>query len=145
MAQGDKNISINQREILELCLPTEFSQTDDCMFMLDSDYPSESVDKESFETWKRRLQLCHVPPAKVNFGEHPWSKDHNWKHLLRVASDIGELLFLGCGALCLLCLTTTSHAITSSSSSRWLCIQVRALQIRISHGVYADTDIVRFQ
>jgi len=93
MAQGDKNISINQREILELCLPTEFSQIDDCMFALDSDYPSESVDKESFETWKRRLQLCHVPPAKVNFGEHPWSKDHNWKHLLRVASDIGELLF----------------------------------------------------
>jgi hypothetical protein len=93
MAQGDKNVSINQREILELCLPTAYSHTDDCMFVLDSDYPSESVDRASYESWKKNLVSCHVPKAKANFGEHPWSKEHNWKHLLRVSVDIGDLFW----------------------------------------------------
>lgn len=95
MAQGDKNISVNQREILELCMPTELAIQENCMFVLDSDYPSESSDKSSFETWKSRIVSLHVPANKRLYGENPWDvKDHNWKHLMRVASDIGECCFL---------------------------------------------------
>ena len=88
MTQDDKNISVNQREILELCLPASDSHTDHCMFALDSDYPSESVDLESFEKWKKNLLK-----AKANIGVQPWTKDQNWKHLLRVSVDIGDLFW----------------------------------------------------
>ncbi len=95
MAQGDKNISVNQREILELCMPAELAIQDNCMFVLDSDYPIESSDRASFEKWRHHIIAVHVPPNKRHFGENPWDpKDHNWKHLMRVASDIGEFQFL---------------------------------------------------
>lgn len=89
MAQGDKNISVNQREILELCIPAEYAVKEECMFILDSDFPSESSDKSSFEKWKNKITSVHVNPEKSDFGENPWDLDHNWRHLLRVASDIG--------------------------------------------------------
>ena len=90
MAQGDKNISVNQREILELCIPAEYAVKEECMFILDSDFPSESSDKSSFEKWKNKITSVHVNPEKSNFGENPWDLEHDWKHLLRVASDIGN-------------------------------------------------------
>jgi hypothetical protein len=94
MAQGGKNISVNQREILELCIPAEYAVREDCMFVLDSDFPSHSTTKESFEKWKSKITSLHVSREKSKFGENPWDlKEHNWRHLLRVASDIGEFLF----------------------------------------------------
>jgi hypothetical protein len=91
MAQGGKNISVNQREILELCIPAEYAVREDCMFILDSDFPSDSTTKESFEKWKSRITSLHVSREKSKFGENPWDlKEHNWRHLLRVASDIGN-------------------------------------------------------
>jgi hypothetical protein len=93
MVQGDKNIFINQREILELCLPAEYAVREDCMFILDNDFPSESTTKESFEKWKSRITSLHVTEETSKFGENPWDlKEHNWRHLLRVASDIGDIL-----------------------------------------------------
>jgi len=89
MAQGDKNISVNQREILELCMPAELAIQEQCMFVLDSDYPSESSDKASFEKWKQKISALHVPENKRLYGENPWDvNEHNWKHLFRIASDI---------------------------------------------------------
>ena len=93
MAQGGKNISVNQREILELCIPAEYAVREDCMFILDSDFPSDSTTKESFEKWKSRITSLHVSREKSKFGENPWDlKEHNWRHLLRVSSDIGNFL-----------------------------------------------------
>jgi hypothetical protein len=93
MAQGGKNISVNQREILELCIPAEYAVRDECMFVLDSDFPSASTTKESFEKWNSRITSLQVPREKSKFGENPWDvKEHNWRHLLRVASDLGNIL-----------------------------------------------------
>lgn len=93
MAQGDKNISVNQREILELCIPAEYAVREDCMFILDTDFPSESTTKESFEKWKSKIVSLHVTAEKSEFGENPWDlKEHNWRHLLRVSSDIGNAM-----------------------------------------------------
>jgi hypothetical protein len=98
MAQGDKNISVNQREILELCIPAEYAIRDDCMFILDSDFPTESTDKSSFEKWKNKITSLHVSAEKSNFGENPWDiQEHNWRHLLRVSSDIGNVLYFYIG------------------------------------------------
>ena len=94
MAQDGKNIAINQREILELCIPAEYAVREDCMFILDSDFPSESTTKESFEKWKSRITSLHVTAEKSKFGENPWDlKEHNWRHLLRISSDIGNILY----------------------------------------------------
>jgi hypothetical protein len=101
LAQGDKNIFVNQREILELCIPAEFAVTESCMFVLDSDYPSQSSDKASFDQWKKRITSLHVSGIKSLYGENPWDqKEHNWKHLLRVASDLGNVQLL-CSSHCL--------------------------------------------
>jgi hypothetical protein len=112
MTQDDKNVSVNQREILELCLPAAYSLTDDCMFALDSDYPSESVDQKSYESWKNILERCHVPKAKGNFGVHPWTMEQNWKHLLRVSVDIGDLFWFLSLQSALARLTCTASALT---------------------------------
>jgi hypothetical protein len=90
LAQGDKSIPVNQRNIVDYLLPAANANTESCMFTLDSNFPVESADKATFEKWKNRLATTHIPTEKMHYGENPWDQQQqNWKHLLRVASDIG--------------------------------------------------------
>jgi hypothetical protein len=93
LVQDGQNVYIHQLKILELCLPAHTSNGSDCFCVLDTDFPVDSRNKASLEKWRLQLLSSHIPYSDKDggkFREFPWHKDENWRHLLRVSSDIAH-------------------------------------------------------
>ncbi len=96
LVQDGKNFPMNQLEVLEIILPANIANHGECFFLLDNDFPADLRNKASFENWRSRLVSSH-PPARLHSGkdsahcgEVPWKHHENWRHLLRISSDIAH-------------------------------------------------------
>jgi hypothetical protein len=96
LAQDGKNFPLNQTEVLDICMPANVSSSGECCFTIDNDFPADLSDKAAFEKWKTRL-FGSQPPSNSSFGldvlhsgPFPWHKRENWRHMLRVSSDIAH-------------------------------------------------------
>jgi hypothetical protein len=94
LVQDAKCFPINQLKVLDICLPSTITNSGQCFFTLDCDFPADFRKTSFFEKWRTRL-LSSYPTSFLDrsiacHGEIPWKKSENWRHLLRVSSDIAH-------------------------------------------------------
>ena len=94
LVQDAKCFPMNQLKVLDICLPSTITNSGQCFFTLDCDFPADFRKTSFFEKWRTRL-LSSYPTSFLDrsiacHGEIPWKKSENWRHLLRVSSDIAH-------------------------------------------------------
>jgi hypothetical protein len=96
LAQDGKTFPPNQIEVLDTCLPASMANIDECCFTVDNDFSAYLSEKAAIEKWKMRLFGSQTPTNSsfdrdvLHCGPIPWHKRENWRHLLRVSSDIAH-------------------------------------------------------
>jgi hypothetical protein len=94
LIQDGKNLPLNQLKTLDVCLPSSIINGGRCFFTLDNDFPVEIRNKANFEKWRLHLLSSHslvnlrLGQDSAHYGEICWKNDENWRHLLRISSDI---------------------------------------------------------